>query len=50
MMIVAGKVQGAVILERWFEGLHMDMRFHTKEAIVMWLTDGVTVRTRSGVG
>ena len=32
---------------RWFEGLHMEMRFHTNEAVVMRLSDGVMVTTRS---
>ena len=30
MMRVAGKVQGGVMSERWFEGSYMGMRFHTK--------------------
>ena len=47
MMRVAGKVQGGVMAERWFEGLYMGMRFHTNEAVVMRLLDGVMVRTRS---
>ena len=32
--------------ERWFEGLYLGMRFHTNEALVMRLSDGVVVRTR----
>ena len=35
------------MFERWCEGLYMGMRFHTKEAIVMRLSDGVMVSTRS---
>ena len=35
-------------MSEWlFEGLHMEMRFHTHEADVMRLSDGVMVRTRS---
>ena len=33
--------------ERWFEELHMGMRVRTNEAILMRLSDGVMVRTRS---
>ena len=33
--------------ERWFEGFYMELRFDTNEALVMWLSDCVTVRTRS---
>ena len=47
LMRVAGKVQGGVMSERWFEGLYMEMRFRTNEAIVLRLSDGVMVRTRS---
>ena len=32
--------------ERWFGGLYLWMRFHTNEALVMRLSDGVVVRTR----
>ena len=47
MMRVAGKVQGGVMAELWLEGLYMGMRFHTNEAVVMRLLDGVMVRTSS---
>ena len=47
MMRVAGKVQGGVMVERCFEGLYLGMRFHTNEAVVLRLLDGVMVRTRS---
>ena len=47
MMRVAAKVQGGVMFERWFEGLYLGMRFHSKVAVVMRLSDGVMVRTRS---
>ena len=43
----AGRVQGGVTSERWFEGLYMGMRCHTNEADVMRLSDSVMVRTRS---
>ena len=33
--------------ERWFQGLRMEMKFRTHEAVVMRLSDGVMVRTRS---
>ena len=45
MMRVAGKVQGGVMSERWYEGLYMGMRFRTDEAVVMRLSNCV-VRTR----
>ena len=32
---------------RWFEGFYMEMRFKTNEAIVIRLSDGLMVRTRS---
>ena len=33
--------------ERWLEGLYMGMRCYTNEAVVMRVSDGVMVRTRS---
>ena len=33
--------------DRWFQGLYKGMTFHANRAIVMRLTDGVMVRTRS---
>ena len=47
MMRVAGKVQGGVVSERWFQGLRMGMKCHTNEAVVIRLRDGVMVRTLS---
>ena len=47
MIRVAAQVQGGVMFGRWFEGWYMGLRFHTNEAIVMRLSDGVMVRTRS---
>ena len=47
MLKVTGEVQGGVLPERWFEGLYMRMGFQTNEAVVMRLSDGVMVRTRS---
>ena len=47
MMRVVGKAKGGVTSERWFAGLYMRMRFHTNEAVVMPLSDGVMVTTRS---
>ena len=44
-MRVAGKVQGGVMSERWFEALYLGMRFRANEAVVMQLSDGVMVRT-----
>ena len=39
VMRFAGKVQGGVMSERWFEGLYLGMTFHTNEAVVMQLSD-----------
>ena len=47
MMRIAGKIQSGVMSKMWFEGLYMRMRFHTNETVVMRLSDGVMVRTRS---
>ena len=52
VMRVAGKVQGGVMSERWFEGLYMGLMFHTNEAIVMrfvrWCGDQKAVDTATG--
>ena len=45
VMRVAGKIHGGVMSEGLFEGLYMEMRFHTNEAVVMQLSDGVMVRS-----
>ena len=46
MYRVAGKVQGGVMTERWYEGLWLGQRFHTQEHLVGKLSDGEVVRTR----
>ena len=47
MLRVSGKVHGGILAERWFESLWLGKRFHTEEHIVMKLSDGTIVRTRS---